>query len=331
MNTRINTKKVKGIKDGWFSETEAMYPGQKFSIALEEFSSEKSILFSETSQFQDILVFRSAQYGNVLVLDGVIQLSERDEFAYHEMMTHVPLLAHAHPQNVLIVGGGDGGVLREVCKHDCVQKITMVEIDPMVIEVSKKYFSKSFGAAFDDPRVTIVYEDASEFLHSKQQQQHRKNGDYYDCIFSDTSDPVGPAETLFQPSFYESMHDCLAKGGIVCAQSECMWIHLDFITDIVACCTEIFGHTEYYSTLAPTFPCGQIGFILASKNRTKSCQQLARQPSSALLEQMKYYNPNIHQASFVLPEFVQKKLQIYQSPEAQGEKLDCLLAQCTIS
>jgi spermidine synthase len=134
----------------WFSETEALWPGQKFSLQMEE------VLFQGKSDFQDVLVFKSSTYGNVLVLDGVIQCTERDEFSYQEMITHLPMYSHANPKSVLIVGGGDFGVLREVAKHDSVEKIVMCEIDPMVCDVAKKFFTNSLAKNFNDPRLTLV-------------------------------------------------------------------------------------------------------------------------------------------------------------------------------
>lgn len=138
---------------------------------------------------QDFLVFRSSTYGTVLVLDGVIQVTERDEFAYHEMITHIPMFAHKTPKRVLIIGGGDGGVLREVVKHQSVESIHMCEIDPQVVLVSKKYLANCTSTAYSDPRLTLHFEDASEYLK-------RIPADTFDCIISDSSDPVGPALTL---------------------------------------------------------------------------------------------------------------------------------------
>jgi spermidine synthase len=167
------------LKSGWFTETETFWPGQKFSLALEEFSP-KALLFHEHSDFQEVLVFRSAQYGNVLCLDGVIQLTERDEFSYHEMMTHLPLCSHARPRRVLIVGGGDGGILREVCRHECVEKIVLVEIDPTVIRVCRQHFGQSTAVAFDDPRLSIVHQDAAAYL-AEHLSEHEV--DYFDVRF----------------------------------------------------------------------------------------------------------------------------------------------------
>lgn len=294
------------IKDGWFTETEPMWPGQKLSIALEEFS-EESVLFYEKSQFQSIMVFRSAQHGNVLVLDGVIQLTENDEFAYQEMITHLPMFGHRKPQNVLIVGGGDGGVLREVCRHNCVQEITMVEIDEMVIKVAKQYFSESTATSFGDKRLTIIHEDAAEFLRRHNSNPGRRG---YDVIVADSSDPVGPAETLFDPAFYEQMHEALNNGGVISAQLECFWTHSDLIANVVACCADIFDTVDYASTMVPTYPCGQIGFILAGKGENTALRRPQREICVSLQSQLQWYTPAIHAASFILPKFIEDRLAV---------------------
>lgn len=267
---------------------------------IQEFSN-KSILFQAESEFQSVLVFKSAQYGNVLVLDGVIQLTERDEFSYHEMMTHIPLCSHPNPQRILIVGGGDGGILREVCKHDTVTEICVVEIDPVVIQVAREFFGTSTAVCLDDPRVRLVHADAAEFMAEVA------NGDYWDVIIGDTSDAVGPAESLFQPAFYESMYQNLRRGGIICMQAECFWIHLELIADLVACCRDIFDSAEYCSTMVPTYPCGQIGFILATKSTvTGTCRKPVRKPD--FVDELQWYSPAMHTAAFTLPPFVAKEL-----------------------
>jgi spermidine synthase len=275
--------------------------------------SNKSVLYHEHSGIQSILVFKSAQYGNVLVLDGVIQVTERDEFAYHEMMAHIPLNAHANPKRVLIVGGGDGGILREVCKHDTVEEIVLVEIDKKVIEVALQFFGESTAlkVCFEDPRLRIVHADGADFLASHDPS-------YYDVIIGDTSDPVGPAESLCQPDFYESMYDAVKEGGIVCMDTQCFWTQLDLISDIHSCCSDIFGSAEYATTMLPTYPCGQIGFILTKrcddlkekkfvdKHRAVTCSRPIRNP--AFLKKLKWYSPRVHEAAFVLPVFVSRRL-----------------------
>eukprot|EP00523_Entomoneis_sp_CCMP467_P002805 CAMPEP_0168762902 /NCGR_PEP_ID=MMETSP0724-20121128/24084_1 /TAXON_ID=265536 /ORGANISM="Amphiprora sp., Strain CCMP467" /LENGTH=387 /DNA_ID=CAMNT_0008812083 /DNA_START=121 /DNA_END=1284 /DNA_ORIENTATION=+ len=304
-------------RKGWFTETETMWPGQKFSLALEEFSADKSILFHEQSDYQEILVFRSAQYGNVLCLDGVIQLTERDEFGYHEIMVHVPLFAHPNPRTVCVVGGGDGGCLREILRHDSVERVVLVEIDPMVVHVAKQFFASSTAspANFSDPRVEIVHQDAAMFIDQCENE--------FDIILGDTSDPIGPAESLFQPEFYKSMYQALRPGGIVCVQAECFWIHLDFISDLVACCADMFETAEYATTMVPTYPCGQIGFVLGCKQRVNTCRRPIQRQSSlneqAILKQLKWYSFDQHLAAFTLPPFVLERLDVaYEDPFAQN-------------
>eukprot|EP00934_Nitzschia_sp_Nitz4_P001968 Nitzschia sp. Nitz4//scaffold110_size71422//43038//44439//NITZ4_005876-RA/size71422-augustus-gene-0.12-mRNA-1//1//CDS//3329533095//1968//frame0 len=281
------------LKDGWFNETAPMWPGQKGP-------EKNAILYRKKSKYQEILIFQSAQYGKVFVIDGVVQLTEHDEHAFHEMMAHIPLFAHSNPEKVLIVGGGDGGVLKEVCRHSCVKEITVVEIDEMVIQACKEHLCLATDKHYNDPRVSIVYEDASEYLNEAKQSGR------FDVIMADTLDPLGPAESLFEPEFYESMHDALADGGIICTQGESMWIHLDLIGDLVECCAQMFGQAEYAITSVPCYPCGQIGFILARKGSTEKCRTPVRHPT--FQDDLRYYNPQVHKAAFVLPQFVEKTL-----------------------
>ncbi|TYZ65593.1 hypothetical protein PybrP1_011105 [[Pythium] brassicae (nom. inval.)] len=280
----------------WFSETEALWPGQKFSLEMEE------VLFQGKSDFQDVLVFKSATYGNVLVLDGVIQLTERDEFSYQEMITHLPMFAHAAPKRVLIVGGGDGGVLREVVKHESVEKIVFCEIDPLVCEVSRKFFTHTLATAFDDPRCTLIHADAAAYLRDNTTEE-------FDVIIVDSSDPVGPAEVLFRAEFYANMKKSLAPGGIVCTQGECLWLHLDLIVDVLSRCQSYFPTIQYAFTTIPTYPSGQIGFILCSLDESDDALvKPKRVPSAAVQESLRYYNSKVHEAAFVLPAFAERKI-----------------------
>lgn len=305
-------------EDGWFSESEVLWPGQKFSLKME------NILHQSRSSFQDILVFESSTYGRVLVLDGVIQLTERDEFAYQEMITHLPLFAHPEPKRVLIVGGGDGGVLREVARHRCVEKIDMCEIDSQVVDVARKFFANSTASSFDDPRLTLIHDDAAKFLQALVGGENDLAGEAgrvakerlstqewhgYDAIIVDSSDPVGPAESLFKPAFYEAMRAALAPGGVVCAQGECAWLHLDLICKVVSACASIFPTVDYAYTSVPTYPSGQIGFILCSLDSSKNALTLPkRAPTADFQKLLRYYTPAVHTAAFTLPHFVQAKL-----------------------
>lgn len=187
----------------WFHERGVLWEGQAMSLQV------KKVLLHKRSLFQDVLVFESAKHGNVLVLDGVIQVTERDEFSYQEMIAHIPLFAHPNPKRVLVIGGGDGGVLREIARHKGVEEIVICELDKDVIDVSKQYLP-TLAKGYDDPRVTVHVMDGAKFMDENQ--------DSFDVIITDSSDPVGPANVLFETPFYKAMYKSLREGGIVCTQ-----------------------------------------------------------------------------------------------------------------
>jgi len=278
------------VINGWFSEMSTLWPGQAMSLQVEE------VLFQGKSDYQDVLVFKSKSYGHVLVLDGVIQATERDEFAYQELLAHLPLCSHTNPEKVLVIGGGDGGILREVAKHKSVKSITICEIDKMVIDVSKKYLPE-MAKGFDDPRVNLFIGDGYAYMKARPGE--------FDVIIVDSSDPVGPAETLFQKEFYENMKAALRPGGIICTQAESQWLHLDIIKNLIGMAKDLFTHAEYAFTTIPTYPSGQIGFLLGSLG--DSCKI----PKSKLEGvELNYYSPEIHSAAFVLPAFTRKALNL---------------------
>lgn len=280
------------IIDGWFHERGSLWPGQAFSLKVEE------ILYNQRSEYQDILVFKSESFGNVLVLDGIIQVTERDEFAYQEMIAHLPLYSHPNPKKVLVIGGGDGGVLREVARHPGVEEISICEIDKDVIEVSKKYLP-GLAKGYDDPRVTVHIRDGSKFMEENQES--------FDVIITDSSDPIGPNSVLFETPFYNSMYSCLRKGGIVCTQGECIWLFLDVIKPLVNSIKEKYTTVEFAYTCIPSYPSGQIGLILATKEGG-SCKTAARKPDEETEKELKYYSADMHSASFVLPAFAQRAI-----------------------
>ena len=280
------------IQDGWFHERGELWPGQAMSLKV------KKVLDHHRSDFQDILVFESEHHGNVLVLDGVIQVTERDEFAYQEMIAHIPLCAHPNPKRVLVIGGGDGGVIREVAKHPGVEEIVECEIDEGVIKVSKKYLP-SLAKGFDDPRVKVFIMDGAKFLE--------ENPDAFDVIITDSSDPVGPASVLFETPFYDAMYRSLREGGIVCTQGECIWLHLNLIKPLVDSISKTYQSVEYAYTTIPSYPSGQIGFIIGTKGRG-SCKKPARTLSDDVLMQLKYYTNELHEAAFVLPAFAARSI-----------------------
>lgn len=282
----------------------------------------ESVLDHHQSKYQDVLVFKSTNFGNVLVLDGVVQVTERDEFAYQEMIAHLPLYAHPNPKRVLVIGGGDGGVLREIARHKSVDEIVLCEIDEDVIEASKKYLP-SLAQGYNDPRVKVHIMDGAKFLDEHQDQ--------YDVIITDSSDPIGPASVLFETPFYNAMYKSLRDGGIVCTQGECVWLHLDLIRPLVSSIAKTYSTVEYAYTTIPTYPsgkmeeqralgtvasthpessstnAGQIGFIIGTKNRG-SCRKAARAPDNETERALRYYSSELHDASFVLPAFAKRSI-----------------------
>lgn len=179
---------------------------------------------------------RSETYGRVLLLDDVIQCTERDEFAYQELISMIPLCAHPNPEKVLIVGGGDGGVAREVIKHPSVKEVYQVEIDGRVVEVSKK-FLPFMSSGFDSPKMNLTIGDGFEFMKNHKEE--------FDVIITDSSDPVGPAVSLFQDSYFELMKRALKPGGIICSQGSNFWIDVKHVKDTIDACKLAFKNTSY--------------------------------------------------------------------------------------
>jgi len=282
------------ISEGWFREKSVLWPGQVMSIEVDE------ILHVEKSLYQDVLVFKSKTYGNVLVLDGVIQCTERDEFSYQEMITHIAMNSHPNPQKVLVIGGGDGGVLREVVKHESVIDVTLCEIDEAVPRVSKQ-FLPLMAVGLDNPKVKVFIGDGFPYLEDKV--------DTFDVIITDSSDPVGPAASLFQARFFELMKNALRAGGIVSTQGECQWLHLELINQVQTFCRTLFPVVEYAFTTIPTYPSGQIGFMLCGKSETTNFKEPLRRWSPEEEEELcMYYDAEVHRAAFALPRFVKKAL-----------------------
>ncbi|XP_050375344.1 spermidine synthase 1 [Argentina anserina] len=290
---------ISGVMPGWFSEISPMWPGEAHSLKIEK------ILFQGKSDYQNVMVFQSSTYGKVLVLDGVIQLTERDECAYQEMITHLPLCSIPNPKKVLVIGGGDGGVLREVARHSSVEQIDICEIDKMVVDVSKQFFPR-VAVGYEDPRVTLNIGDGVAFLKAVP-------AGTYDAVIVDSSDPIGPAQELFEKPFFQSVANALRPGGVVCTQAESIWLHMHIIEDIVSNCHQIFkGSVNYAWTTVPTYPSGVIGFMLCS---TEGPAVDFKHPVNPLPENdgskdpLKFYNAEIHTAAFCLPSFAKKVIE----------------------
>jgi len=285
------------IQNGWFMEKNPQWPGQANSLEVKE------VLLHKKTDFQDLLVFESTHWGKVMVLDGVIQLTEKDECSYQEMMAHIPLFAHEAPKQVLIIGGGDGGVAREVQKHDCVEQVTHCEIDAGVVEAAKTFFP-SLAVGFNNPKGKLVIGDGVAFARDAKDAS-------YDVVIVDSSDPVGPAEGLFSKEFFANIHRILRPGGVLCTQGECLWVHADLIQEVLNENGAPFASREYSSMQVPTYPSGQIGSFIGRKafadaSRNASCRVPLRSVPDGM--ELRYYTSEMHSAAFVLPAFLQRRL-----------------------
>ncbi|MTI93940.1 MAG: polyamine aminopropyltransferase [Firmicutes bacterium] len=255
----------------------------------------KETLYTARTQFQELAVIDTEPFGRMLVLDGMVQTCLADEFVYHEMIAHVPLFAHPEPKQVLVIGGGDGGAIREVLKHTQVERAVLAEIDGEVIESTRRFLPEIAGA-LDDHRVDIQVVDGISYL----KQRHNE----FDCILVDSTEPVGPAIGLFSQDFYQSVFDALKPDGLMVAQTESPFYNQDILLRAATGMRSVFGQAATYLASIPTYPSGLWSFTMASKKYQPGC--LMRQPAPDLA--VKYYTPELHKASFELPLFVRELL-----------------------
>lgn len=249
----------------------------------------KKVLLDKRSPFQSIQVIEAGRLGRILVLDNVVQTSDFDEAAYHEMIAHVPLLAHPNPERVLVIGGGDGGTLREVARHRSVKQMDICEIDGEVIAVSKA-FLPGLARGFDDPRVRVHLADGAKFVD--------ENPGRFDVIIVDSSDPVGPARVLFQRAFYEGMKKALKPGGVIVTQAESFWLYGPLISEMFGFLVDLFERPLYYTTNVPTYPSGVIGFTFCSMGPDPL--QTPDPERVAALGPLEYYTPAVGRTAFAL-------------------------------
>ncbi len=264
--------------------------GQSFSV--------DELLFEAHTEHQDLKIFHNAKFGRVMTLDGVVQTTERDEFIYHEMLTHVPMLAHGAARDVLIIGGGDGGILREVCRHQSVQSVTMVEIDAAVVEMAKTYFPGHSDGAFEDPRFDLVIDDGANFVANTERR--------FDVVIVDSTDPIGPGEVLFEHDFYANCKRCMQPGGVLVTQNGVAFFQLDETLNTARRFRNVFADRWFYCAAVPSYIGGHMMFGWGTDNaelRTLDPATLEARFAAAGLD-TRYYSPAIHAASFALPRYV---------------------------
>lgn len=251
------------------------------------------VLYEGKSKYQEIVVAESSYFGRLLILDGVVQFTEKNEFFYHEMLSHLAMFAHKNPENVLIIGGGDGGILREVLKHKMVKKAVLVDIDKDVVEVSKEYFP-SISCAMDDPRAIILNEDGFKYI------QDYKNE--FDVIIVDSTDPVGFAHVLTTEEFFKYTFEALREDGIYVGQSESIHYHLDIVIRFQKALKKVFPIVDLYTTVIPVYAGYWWTFSVGSKVYNP------RELSRTVDVDTRFYSEEIHKNAFLPPNFYQKVL-----------------------
>ena len=283
----------------WYNENHTEHV--KFAIRIDK------QLYSGQSAFQRIDVFSSPEFGRFLTLDGLMMLTEKDEFIYHEMITHVPMAAHPDAQSVLVIGAGDGGVIRELAKYPGIARIDMVEIDPMVVEVCKEFLPNT-TCCLDDPRLTIHYQDGLKFIRSRQNE--------YDLIIVDSTDPFGPGEGLFTKEFYGNCFKALKEDGIMVNQHESPFYANDAqaMKRAHARIVKSFPISRVYQAHIPTYPSGHWLFGFASRKYHPIRDLRAERWNRLGIETM-YYNTNLHRGAFYLPNYVEKMLKECEDDE----------------
>jgi spermidine synthase len=273
----------------WFRETLCAEHGLSLRV--------DRVLHESETGHQRLRLFENARFGRVLTLDGVIQTTTADEFIYHEMMAHVPILSHGAARRVLIVGGGDGGLAREVLRHPSVDRVTMVEIDEGVVAFSREHLPGLSAGAFDDPRLELVIGDGTAFVAQSRER--------WDVILVDSTDPVGPGEVLFTETFYGRARERLAEGGILVTQNGVPFIQPEELRDTMRAFRALFGDATCYLATVPTYSGGPmaLGWGTDGPARRTPVDVLRVRLAAAGFEP-RYYTPEVHAAAFALPGYV---------------------------
>lgn len=283
---------LKREDDGSVWMHEHLHTGFSTTYRLEE------TLFDSNTPHQRLVVGRTEAFGNVVWLDGVTQVTERDEFCYHEMLAHVPILAHGRAKSVLVIGGGDGGMAEEVLKHKTVEKLVMVEIDAGVIDFAREHLSSINKGCFDDQRFELVIADGKDFAATSK--------DRFDVIIVDSTDPVGPGEVLFTRSFYTDCKRMLNDGGVLVTQNGVPWFQSDELHNTMFNFANLFADAGCYLTVVPTYAGGFMALGWGTDDpglRLLDEATLQKRFEAADLN-CRYYSPAVHKAAFALPGFI---------------------------
>lgn len=265
---------------------------EKFGLTVEV----KGVLYKNTSKFQTVEIIDTEAFGKMLLLDGLVMTTERDEFFYHEMIAHIPMLSHPNPKHVLVIGGGDGGTVREVLKHDCVESVVLCEIDGLVIDVCKQYLP-TIASKLNDEKVSIEVRDGIEYI--------AKNKNKFDIILIDSTDPMGPGEGLFTEEFYKNVNAALKEGGIMVAQSESPFANQKEIKKIYPLLRKAFPIVRAYAGSVPTYPGGYWSWAFCSESYG-SLSYIDDFRAEIIEKDAKLYNRQIHRGAFILPNFVKE-------------------------
>ncbi|MBO7672542.1 polyamine aminopropyltransferase [bacterium] len=278
-----------GIENGYYHE---ITPGG-FGIAIKA----GKVLFSAQSEFQKVEVFETeSDLGRVLTLDDLMMTTEGDEYHYHEMIAHIPMMQHPHPETVLVIGGGDGGTIREVLKHDTVKKVVLCEIDGMVIDACKK-FLPTIACELDNPKVEILVQDAIEYIKDKKNM--------FDIILIDSTDPMGPGEGLFTDEFYTNVRNSLKEGGIMVAQSESPFAQKISVQKMYVQLKKVFPNVATYTSNIPTYPGGYWAWAFCSVD-VEPLKYFAQDRYEKIVKTCKIYNKDYHMARFALPNYLKE-------------------------
>jgi spermidine synthase len=261
-------------------------------------------LFQEKSPYQLVEIYDTFKYGKMLTVDKMVMCSEKDETAYHEMIVHVPMVANPSIKNVLVIGGGDGGSVREILKHSQVESVTMVEIDEVVVRASRE-FLPSLSSSLDDPKLKLIIGDGINYLEQVADES-------FDFIVVDSSDPVGPSVGLFSADFYKNVYRALTPNGVMAAQSESPRFNQEAFVDLSHCLQDVFSPENVHTYLAfiQTYPTGMWSFTYGTKGGIHPVSSLNAEAATEFAQAhgLKYYNSAIHQAAFCLPTFIQTML-----------------------